>query len=70
MKPADLRNGDIIVAVAGQPVSTLAGLYRRIKEQGEAGVQIPLTIYRDGKTFELLVPSSDRSRIFKAPRLH
>ena len=69
-RKADLRNGDIIVAVASQPVSTLAGLYRRIKEQGEAGVQIPLTIYRDGKTFELLVPSSDRSRIFKAPRLH
>ncbi|MFN3892044.1 MAG: S1C family serine protease [Beijerinckiaceae bacterium] len=67
---ADLRNGDIIVAVAGQPISSLAALYRRIKEQGEAGVEIPLTIHRDGKTFELLVPSSDRARMFKAPRLH
>jgi S1-C subfamily serine protease len=69
-RKADLRNGDIIVAVAGQPISSLAAFYRRIKEQGEAGVEIPLTIHREGKTFELLVPSSDRSRMFKAPKLH
>ncbi len=69
-RKADLRNGDIIVAVAGQPISSLAAFYRRIKEQGEAGVEVPLTIHREGKTFELRVPSSDRARMFKAPRLH
>lgn len=69
-RKADVRNGDIIVAVAGKPVSTLAAFYRSIKEQGEAGVEIPLTIHREGKTFEVRVPSSDRERMFKAPRLH
>jgi hypothetical protein len=33
-------------------------------------VQVPLTIYRDGRTFEQPVASSDRSRFLKAPRLH
>jgi S1-C subfamily serine protease len=37
---------------------------------GNAGVDVPLTVYRDGKTFELKVPSADRRRFLKAPRLH
>jgi S1-C subfamily serine protease len=69
-RKADIRNGDIIVAVAGEPVSSLGSFYRRIKEQGEAGVEIPLTIHREGKTFEVRMQSSDRSRMFKAPKLH
>jgi len=67
---ADLRNGDIIVAVAGEPVHTLAGLYRAIHAQGEAGVEVPLTIHRDGRSFDVFVQSSDRARMFKAPKLH
>jgi S1-C subfamily serine protease len=67
---ADLRNGDIIVAVAGEPVSTLAGLYRAIQAQGEAGAEVPLTIHRDGRSFDVFVQSSDRTRMFKAPKLH
>ena len=46
------------------------GLFRRIWAQGDAGVDVPLTVYRDGKTFELRVPSADRRRFLKAPRLH
>ena len=34
------------------------------------GVDIPLTIYREGRTFEQTVASSDRNRFFKAPSLH
>jgi hypothetical protein len=29
-----------------------------------------MSIYRDGKTFEAKVKSSDRNRHLKAPRLH
>lgn len=67
---ADIRNGDIVVAVAGDPVSSLAGLYRLIRAQGSAGVEVPLTIHREGRTFEVRVASTDRTRMFKAPRLH
>ena len=33
-------------------------------------LDVPFTVYRDGKTFELKVPSADRRRFLKAPRLH
>ena len=69
-RKADLRTGDVVLAVGGIEVSDLAGLFRRIWAQGSAGVDVPLTVYRDGKTFELRVPSADRRRFLKAPRLH
>src|SRR3954467_1633167 len=69
-KKADLRTGDVVLAVGDTEVSDLAGLFRRIWAQGDAGVEVPLTVYRDGKTFELRVPSADRRRFLKAPRLH
>ncbi len=67
---ADVRTGDVVLAVGGTEVSSLAGLFRKIWSLGHAGVEVPLTIYRDGKAFELRVPSADRQRFLKAPRLH
>ena len=67
---AKLRTGDLVVSVGGQEVSTLAGLFRRIWAQGEAGVEVPMLIYRDGKTFEVKVQSSDRNRFLKRPSMH
>ncbi len=67
---ADLKNGDILLAIAGHPVKTLANLYRSIMAQGAAGVEIPMTIMRDGRTFEVRVKSGDRTNLFKAPKLH
>jgi S1-C subfamily serine protease len=67
---ANLKTGDLIISVAGSEVSTLAGLFRRIWAQGEAGVEVPFLIYRDGKTFEVKVASSDRNRFLKRPSMH
>ncbi len=67
---ADLRTGDVVLAVGGTEVSSLAALFRKIWSLGNAGVEVPLTIYRDGKAIELRVPSADRQRFLKAPRLH
>lgn len=67
---AKLKTGDLVISVAGTEVNNLAGLFRRIWAQGEAGVEVPLLIYRDGETFEVKVPSSDRSRFLKRPSLH
>ena len=66
---ADLRAGDIVLSVAGSKVNDLAGLFRRIWELGQAGVEVPLLINREGKTFELRVKSSDRRRFLKGPVL-
>jgi|SRR5215470_8302225 len=67
---AGINTGDVVLSVGGAEVSDLAGLYRRIWARGVAGVEIPLTIYREGRTFEQNVVSSDRNRFFKAPSLH
>lgn len=69
-RKADIKNGDILLAVAGKPVRTLANFYRQLQAQGPAGVDIPLTIQRDGRTFEVKVKSGDRTQMFKAPKLH
>jgi S1-C subfamily serine protease len=67
---ANLRTGDLVVSIGGVEVANLAGLFRRIWAQGEAGVEVPLLIYRDGKTFEVKVQSSDRNRFLKRPSMH
>jgi S1-C subfamily serine protease len=67
---AGLREGDILLAVAGTPVSSLAELFRRIWALGDAGVAVPLTINREGRTFEASVRSTDRRRLLKGPVLH
>jgi hypothetical protein len=33
-------------------------------------VEVPLTLYREGVTFDVAVNSSDRAKFLKAPRLH
>lgn len=67
---AGLRAGDVILAVDGEKVGDLAGLYRSIWSLGAAGVEVPLTVYRDGDTFDLRVNSGDRAKYLKVPRLH
>ena len=69
-KKADLRTGDIILSVAGKEVRDLASFFRRIWAQGQAGVDVPLSIYRDGETMECRVKSSERNRFLKGPSLH
>jgi S1-C subfamily serine protease len=69
-KRADLRTGDILLAVAGNQVHDLASLFRRIWAQGQAGVEVPMTIYRDGETMQVRVKSGERDRFLKGPSLH
>ena len=51
-------------------MTDLAGLFRRVWAQGEAGVMVPLTINREGRTFDVSVRSVDRRRLLKGPVLH
>jgi S1-C subfamily serine protease len=67
---AELKTGDVILAVKGETVSTLASFYRKVWALGQAGVEVPLTLYREGVTFDVRVNSSDRQRFLKAPRMH
>ena len=67
---AEIKTGDVVVAVKGDHVSTLAGFYRKVWALGGAGVEVPLTLYREGVTFDVRVNSSDRAKFLKGPRLH
>jgi S1-C subfamily serine protease len=67
---AEIRAGDIILAVAGRQVTELATAFRKVWSLGNAGVEVPLLIYRDGRTFEVTVTSGDRTRFLKGPSLH
>jgi S1-C subfamily serine protease len=67
---ADLRTGDIIMAVGGTQVKGLAQMFRRVWSLGRAGVAVPMLINRDGKTFEVSIRSGDRRRFLKGPVLH
>jgi S1-C subfamily serine protease len=67
---AELKNGDVVVAVKGERVSSLAAFYRAVWALGNAGVAVPLTLYREGVTFDVSVNSSDRTKFLKAPKLH
>ncbi|MEA1833530.1 S1C family serine protease [Methylobacterium durans] len=66
----DLRVGDLVEAVAGEPVGDLADFFRRVWALGEAGVRVPLTVRRDGRLIHLSVVSGDRERYLMSPQLH
>ena len=57
---ADISPGDLILGVAGAPVTGLADFYRKVWAQGEAGVDVPLLIGRASGTGEVTVSSGDR----------
>jgi S1-C subfamily serine protease len=67
---AELRTGDVILALNGEKLPTRAAFYRKLWALGPAGVDVPLTLYREGDTFDVSVKSSDRARFLRAPRLH
>jgi S1-C subfamily serine protease len=67
---AELKEGDVILAVKGQRVTSQRELYRSFWALGPAGVDVPLTLYREGDTFDVVLTSTDRSRLQRKPKLH
>ena len=67
---AEMEIGDIILAVAGQPVDDLADLFRTVWSVGPAGVEIPITVSRDGERLDLLLETISRGSLLKKPSFH
>jgi S1-C subfamily serine protease len=67
---AGIKQGDLVLEVAGQRTSTLAQLFRTAWQIGPAGTKIPLTIAREGDVLRFEVKSADRNDFLKKPRLH
>lgn len=69
-KAADVRTGDLIINVAGAEVRNLAGFFRHVWSLGDAGVDVPITVHRKGRTFDIVIHSADRRKFLKGPVLH
>jgi S1-C subfamily serine protease len=67
---AELKTGDVVLAVAGDKVTSEADFYRKVWSLGTAGVEVPLTLFSGGATFDVVLHSSDRAKFLKRPRLH
>lgn len=70
--PADkagVMPGDVVVAVADHRVTALADMYRAIWSKGPAGVEVALTMARDGTPLRVSVHSGDRRDFLRKPRL-
>lgn len=62
--------GDIVMEVSGARVGGLADLFRKIWSIGSAGVEVPLTLVREGAVSRIQVRSADRQDLLKKPALH
>lgn len=71
--PADkagMRTGDRILAVNGEEVPDLAGLWRAVWASGPAGSTVQVSLGRGDRTAAVTITSTDRASILKSPRLH
>jgi S1-C subfamily serine protease len=66
---AELRPGDIVLAVGDHEVTSLADFFRQVWSVGEAGIDVPLTIYRERQQFDVTLASVDRNSLLKRPRM-
>ena len=67
---AGAKRGDLVREVAGARVQSLADLFRKVWRLGSAGVDVPLTISRDGTVRQLRLKSADRAEFLRKPKLH
>jgi S1-C subfamily serine protease len=67
---AGVRTKDMVLEVAAERVTSLADLFRRVWRLGAAGVEVPLTLARDGELMRVRLRSADRNDYLKKPMLH
>jgi S1-C subfamily serine protease len=67
---AELKAGDVILAVNGEKIAGHDDFYRKLWALGAAGVDVPLTVHHEGVTFDVTLASIDRAKLLKGPRLH
>lgn len=67
---AGLKPGDLVASVAGEPVTNLAGFFRKVWSLGTAGVTVPIVLLREGETVETKIVSGDRASFLRKPKMH
>ncbi|HTT37171.1 MAG TPA: S1C family serine protease [Burkholderiales bacterium] len=67
---AGVKMGDLMLEVAGERVSGLADMLRKVWRLGPAGTEVPLTVARGGAPVRVRLRSADRNDFLKKPQLH
>jgi len=67
---AGVRLGDVLLEVAGQPVSSLAEMLRRVWSVGRAGSEISITLGRGENRSQVSITSADRYDFLTKPKRH
>ena len=67
---AELRQGDVILAVGDTEVADLADFYTALWDLGPAGVTAPLKLRRERDVFDLQVRTADRGAKLRRRRLN
>ena len=62
---AGVNPGDIVLGVAGEPVSSLADFYRKLWARGTAGTEVQLRVLQGAQVNELKLQSIDRTEYFR-----
>ncbi len=71
--PADeagIEVADVVTKVGDEEIESLADMWRKIWAQGAAGVEIPLTLMREGQRLEKRLKSADRRSFLKQASVH
>ena len=67
---AGFRSGDAVLSIDGNPVDTLAEMYRALWSSGDAGVDVRYTVLRDDDVINLRVTTGDRYAFLDLPQRH
>ncbi len=67
---AGLVAGDLIKAIDGSKVSTLAGLFRAVWSAGDAGVDISVVVERAGSLQSIVISTVDRNALLYSETVH
>jgi serine protease Do len=67
---AGLKSGDIILAVGGDEVATLADFYRKVWDRGAAGTAVPLKVLQGSRVRDVTVRSIDRIEYFRPSKTY
>lgn len=65
---AGVQPGDMIVGVGGETPTDLVDFYRKIWKRGDAGVEVPLTVFNGSNMRDVTVRSVDRHSQLKLKR--
>ncbi|MGI9421346.1 MAG: S1C family serine protease [Geminicoccaceae bacterium] len=71
--PADqagIEVADVVIRVGDEEIEDLADMWRKVWAQGEAGVEVPLTLMREGQELEMRLKSADRNSFLKHASVH